>query len=114
MFPVSVVLAAAIGCCGVSGTIRSADGVPLRAHVHVAGPANADAESDARGAFTLTLGPGAYRVTITAPGYTAAETDVVVHDGERIDATLEPVGAGRLGECGRDGRVRDDAGHGLK
>ena len=108
MFPVSFVVAAAIGCCGVGGTVRSADGVPLHAHVHMAGPASADAESDTRGAFTLTVVPGAYRVTITAPGYTAAESDVVVHDGERIDATLEPVGAGRLRQIGRvtvDGRL---------
>jgi outer membrane cobalamin receptor len=103
-----LLIAAAVGCCGVTGVVRSADGVPLRAHVHVAGPAKADADSDTRGAFVLNVPPGAYRVTITAPGFAAAETEVVVHEGERIDVALDPLGAGRLREIGRitvDGRL---------
>jgi outer membrane receptor for ferrienterochelin and colicin len=105
-FPLLV--AAAVGCCGVTGVVRSSDGAPLRAHVHVAGPTKADADSDARGGFALTIPPGVYRVTINAPGFAAAETDVIVHEGERIDVALDPIGSGRLREIGRvtvDGRL---------
>jgi outer membrane cobalamin receptor len=106
--PVPFLVAAAVGCCGVTGVVRSSDGAPLRAHVHVAGPAKADADSDARGSFALTIPPGVYRVTINAPGFAAAETDVIVHEGERIDVALDPLGSGRLREIGRitvDGRL---------
>ncbi|MDB5071710.1 MAG: hypothetical protein JWM87_2821 [Candidatus Eremiobacteraeota bacterium] len=103
-----LLIAAAVGCCSVTGVVRSADGVPLRAHVHVAGPAKADTDSDPRGNFVLDLPQGAYRLTITAPGFAAADTDVVVHEGERIEVALDPLGSGRLREIGRvtvDGRL---------
>jgi len=106
--PFPLLVAAAVGCCGVTGAVRSADGAPLRAHVHAVGPATADADSDARGDFRFTVPAGAYRVTIAAPGYAVAETDVVVHEGERLDVTLEQLGSGRLREIGRvvvDGRL---------
>lgn len=106
--PLPFLLAAAVGCCGVTGIVRSSDGAPLRAHVHAAGAASADAESDARGGFALTLAPGMYRVTINAPGFAAAVTDIVAHEGERIEVALDPLGAGRLREIGRitvDGRL---------
>ena len=102
------IVVAALGCCGVSGTIHSADGVPLRAHVQFAGPLRAGVDSDAAGRFSTNVPPGAYRITIVAPGYAAAQTDVVVHEGERIEVALEPAGAGRLREIGRvtvDGRL---------
>jgi outer membrane cobalamin receptor len=105
-FPLLV--AAAVGCCGVTGAVRSADGVSLRAHVHAVGAAVADADTDARGDFGFTAPPGAYRVTVSASGYAVAETDVVVHEGERLDVTLEPLGSSRLREIGRvvvDGRL---------
>ncbi|MDB5041206.1 MAG: hypothetical protein JWN27_1932, partial [Candidatus Eremiobacteraeota bacterium] len=106
--PFPILIAAAVGCCGVSGVVRSAQGTPLRAHVHVAGAAPADADTDANGAFALNVPAGAYRVVVTARGYAAATTDVVVHEGERLDVALEPQGAGRLREIGRitvDGRL---------
>jgi outer membrane cobalamin receptor len=106
--PLPLLVAAAVGCCGVTGAVRSADGAPLRAHVHAVGSVTADADSDARGDFRFTTPAGAYRVTIVAPGYAAAETDVIVHEGERLDVTLEPLGSGRLREIGRvsvDGRL---------
>ena len=106
--PFPLIVAAALGCCGVTGAVRSADGAPLRAHVHAVGPAVADADSDPRGRFSFTAAPGAYRITVTASGYNAAETDVIVHEGERLDVTLEPFGSGRLREIGRvvvDGRL---------
>ncbi len=97
-----------MGCCGVTGVVRSGEGVPLRAHVHAVGAATVDADSDMRGNFRLTAPAGAYRVTIVAAGYAVAETDVVVHEDERLDVTLEPLGTGRLREIGRvavDGRL---------
>jgi hypothetical protein len=106
--PLPLLVAAAVGCCGVTGVVRSADGAPLRAHVHAVGSATADADADARGNFRFTAPPGAYRVTIVASGYAVAETDVVVHEDERLDVTLEPLGSGRLREIGRvviDGRL---------
>ena len=106
--PVPLLAAAALGCCSVSGSVASVDGVPLRAHVHAGGTATADADSDAAGGFRLQLPAGRYRVVISAPGYAPAITDVVVHDGERLDVALEPAGAGKLREIGRisvDGRL---------
>jgi len=106
--PLPLLVAAAVGCCGVTGAVRSADGAPLRAHVHAAGSASVDADSDARGNFSFTALPGAYRVTIVAAGYAVAETDVIVHEDERLDVTLEPLGSGRLRVIGRvvvDGRL---------
>jgi len=106
--PFPLLVAAAVGCCGVTGAVRSADGAPLRAHVHAVGSTTADADTDMRGDFRFTTPAGAYRVTIVAPGYAVAETDVVVHEGERLDVTLEPLGSGRLREIGRvvvDGRL---------
>jgi len=105
-FPLLV--AAAVGCCGVAGVVHSTDGAALRAHVHLAGPRVADADTDAGGAFTLTVPEGSYHVIVSASGYAATETDVVVHDGERIDVGLDPLGGGRLREIGRvvvDGRL---------
>ncbi len=104
----AIVFAAAVGCCGISGTVHSADGAPLRAHVQLAGPSRAAVDSDANGRFSATVPAGAYRITIVSPGYAAAQTDVVVHEGERIDVALEPLGTGRLREIGRvivDGRL---------
>jgi len=106
--PVPIILAAAVACCGISGTVHSADGAPLRANVQLAGPSRATADSDANGRFSVTVPAGAYRITIVSPGYAVAVTDVVVHEGERIDVALEPIGAGRLREIGRvsvDGRL---------
>ena len=106
--PFPILVAAAVGCCDVTGAVRSADGAILRAHVHAVGAAVADADTDLRGGFRFTAPAGAYRVTIVAPGYAVAETDVVVHAGERLDVTLEPLGSGRLREIGRvvvDGRL---------
>jgi outer membrane cobalamin receptor len=106
--PFPILIAAAVGCCGVTGVVRSAEGTPLRAHVHAAGAAPGDADTDANGAFALTVPAGAYRVVVTARGYAAATTDVLVHDGERFDVALEPQGGGRLREIGRitvDGRL---------
>ena len=103
----AIVLAAA-GCCGISGTIHSADGAPLRAHVQFAGPSRAAVDSDAAGRFNTIVPPGAYRITIVSAGFSAAQTDVIVHEGERIDVALEPAGTGRLREIGRvtvDGRL---------
>lgn len=105
---VPLLLAAAVGCCGVSGVVRSSEGAPLRARVQLSGTVRAEAESDAKGAFTLTVPAGAYRVTVDASGFAPAQTDVVVHEGERIDVALEPIGGGRLREIGRvtvDGRL---------
>ncbi|HEV2643565.1 MAG TPA: TonB-dependent receptor, partial [Candidatus Elarobacter sp.] len=99
--PLPLLVAAAVGCCGVTGVVRSADGAPLRAHVHAVGSATADADADARGNFRFTAPPGAYRVTIVAAGYAVAQTDVVVHEDERLDVTLEPLGSGRLREITR-------------
>src|ERR1035437_1271316 len=104
----AIVFAAAVGCCGISGTVHSADGAPLRAHVQLAGPSRAAVDSDANGRFSATVPAGAYRITIVSPGYAAAQTDVVVHEGERIDVAREPLGTGRLREIGRvivDGRL---------
>ncbi|MBV9408932.1 MAG: carboxypeptidase regulatory-like domain-containing protein, partial [Candidatus Eremiobacteraeota bacterium] len=80
----------------------------MRAHVRLTGTQTADTDSDARGSFTLTVPAGPYRVTVSAPGYAATETDVVVHEGEQIDVALDPLGGGRLREIGRvtvDGRL---------
>jgi outer membrane cobalamin receptor len=106
--PLPLLVAAAVGCCGVTGVVRSADGAPLRAHVHAVGSATADADADARGNFRFTAPPGAYRVTIVAAGYAVAQTDVMVHEDERLDVTLEALGSGRLREIGHvvvDGRL---------
>ncbi len=106
--PFPILIAAAVGCCAVSGTVRSADGAPLRARVHLSGFTQADVDSDARGTFSITVPSGAYRVTIEARGYAAAATEVIVHEGERIDVSLDPIGGGRLREIGRvsvDGRL---------
>ena len=106
--PFPLLAAAALACCGVTGSVASSDGALLRAHVHVAGAASADAQSDASGRFRLRVPAGGYRVTVTAPGYGTATTDVVVHEGERIDVALERLGGGRLREIGRvvvDGRL---------
>jgi outer membrane cobalamin receptor len=106
--PAGIVLAAVVGCCGISGSVHSADGAPLRAHVNLAGPSHVVLDSDRNGLFHGTVPAGAYRVTIESPGYAAAQTDVVVHEGERIEAALEPLGTGRLREIGRvtvDGRL---------
>jgi outer membrane cobalamin receptor len=105
---IAAIVVAAVGCCGISGTVHSADGAPLRAHVQLAGPSRAAVDSDANGRFSATVPAGAYRITIVSPGYAAAQTDVVVHEGERIDVALEPLGTGRLREIGRvtvDGRL---------
>ncbi|MEO7039202.1 MAG: TonB-dependent receptor, partial [Candidatus Elarobacter sp.] len=102
------ILAAAVTCCNITGVVRSADGAPLRAHVRLTGAGPADTDTDGRGAFALTVAAGAYRVTFSAPGFLAAQSDVVVHDGERLDAALDAVGSGRLREIGRisvDGRL---------
>ncbi|HEY6234637.1 MAG TPA: TonB-dependent receptor, partial [Candidatus Elarobacter sp.] len=106
--PLPLLVAAAVGCCGVTGVVRSADGAPLRAHVHAVGFATADADADARGNFRFTAPPGAYRMTFVAAGYAVAQTDVVVHEDERLDVTLEALGSGRLREIGHiivDGRL---------
>jgi outer membrane cobalamin receptor len=105
---IAAIVVAAVGCCGITGTVHSADGAPLRAHVQLAGPSRVAVDSDANGRFSATVPAGAYRITIASPGYEAAQTDVVVHEGERIDVALEPLGTGRLREIGRvtvDGRL---------
>lgn len=103
-----LLVAAAVGCCDVTGAVRSADGAPLRAHVSAAGPVRAETDTDASGNFRFNTPAGAYRVIISAPGYAPTETDVVVHEGERLDVALEPLGSGRLRVIGRvvvDGRL---------
>lgn len=106
--PFPFVVAAAVGCCSVSGVVRSADGAALRAHLHVAGATALDADSDARGSFAFSVPAGFYRVTFSAAGYSPAETDIVVHDGEHVDVALEPLCTGRLRQIGQvsvDGRL---------
>jgi len=106
--PFPIVLAAAIDCCNISGTVRTAEGTPVRAHAHFAGRSRISVDSDASGRFVLHIAAGSFRLTITAPGFASTATDIVVHDGERIDVTLEPIGGGRLREISHvtiDGRL---------
>ena len=103
-----IILAAALGCCLVTGSVRSAEGKPLHAHVRFAGQSRSTIDSDSGGGFVIHVAAGAYRVEITAPSYATAWTDVLVNEDERIDALLEPIGAGRLREISHvtiDGRL---------
>jgi len=52
----------------VRGLVRSFDGKPLDARVHVE-PVGLDAKTDATGAFQLDLPPGSYDVELEADGY---------------------------------------------
>ena len=60
----------------LQGTVHTPGGDPLvGASVHLSGPATASTESDAAGAFTLTVPPGLYRLDVTKPGYLPSTTD---------------------------------------
>jgi len=103
-----IIVAVAVDCCATSGSVRSVEGKLLRAQVQFVGKSRIVSTTNADGRFFVHVVKGAYRVTITASGYTSATTDVVVHEGERIDVVLEPLGSGRLREISHvtvDGRL---------
>jgi hypothetical protein len=70
---------------GVAGTVRTDDGAPVAAaHVVVAGPQRAEAQTDASGAFAIAnLSPGIYHVEVSKGSYLPADlSNVVVFSGE--------------------------------
>lgn len=71
------------GSSALTGTVRDASGTPLLAvPVQVleidSDAAVAEATTDANGAFTVTLAPGAYRVAIIVPSFAPFEQAVTV------------------------------------
>lgn len=98
-----VMLALTLACCStalasaqtpttavLNGTVHSEAGAPLAdASVTVSGPATASAQTDAAGAFTLTVVPGVYRVTVSRAGYTTAvQNDVAVAAGQTLPLSV--------------------------
>jgi len=57
-------------------TITTPGGTPLPAvTVRLSGPSTATTQTDATGAFTLTVPPGVYRLDVNKPGYVPSSTD---------------------------------------
>jgi MFS family permease len=98
---------------GLTGTVRALGGGAVHGAVATATDAGGTvagfAAADAQGAFELSdLGPGAYALTISAPGYRPHASEVRVTGGRpaRVEAELRPSATMR-------GTVRDRAGQPL-
>ena len=67
----------------ITGTVKSSGGSPISgARVTASGPAIASATTDGTGAFTLTVAPGIYRVSVESGGFQpAALSDIAVVAG---------------------------------
>jgi vitamin B12 transporter len=78
----------------------SVAGAEVRVESIPAAGAAAQAKSEADGRFSLTLGPGRYRVTVTRESFARVEQDVTLAAGEtrelRIQLSLEPLSASVL------------------
>src|SRR5712691_10310752 len=78
----------------------SVAGAEVRVESIPAAGAAAQAKSETDGRFSLTLGPGRYRVTITRESFARVEQDVTLAAGEarelRIQLSLEPLSASVL------------------
>jgi hypothetical protein len=88
----------------ITGTVRSASGAAVPgATVTAKGPAHESTTTDGAGAFTLTLPPGLYQVTVTKPGYATVSTpDVVVLAGHSpaLTVTIAELNLSTLREIG--------------
>lgn len=102
---VCCVLAAALETTGaraaanlgtLSGTVTAPNGAAIGgATVVVTGPANRTTASDARGAFSVALPPGEYRVEVTKGGFAPAVVDeVTIFTGESHPLAIEMRPAG--------------------
>jgi hypothetical protein len=74
----------------VSGTILDSNGRNVGGATIAAngGGKRQTVASDASGAFSLTLAPGVYTISVSKGGYQTAQQDVVVTSGDSIKATI--------------------------
>jgi hypothetical protein len=82
--------AAQAAATGIGGTVRTpAGGAVAGATVSVSGPQQASAATDASGTFSLSLGPGVYRMTVAKSGFQPVSLDAVaVVDGQMLPLTV--------------------------
>jgi hypothetical protein len=75
---------------GIGGTVRTPAGAAVAsATISVSGPQQASTTTNAGGAFSLTLGPGVYRVSVSKNGYEAVSLDAVaVVAGQTLPLTV--------------------------
>jgi outer membrane receptor protein involved in Fe transport len=104
-------------CCVISGDVRSAAGMPLAsAQIDVRGVRSSSdvrATSDAQGHFTLTAGPGSYRLAASARGYAPVTVSVEADHDVPVVVTLEPLDSPKLRQIGAitvDGRLAPNVG----
>jgi hypothetical protein len=74
----------------ITGTVKSVSGASVPgATVIAAGPTRGTATTDNAGAFSLTVPPGIYQVTVTKTGYNTVSTpDVAVLAGSSVPLTV--------------------------
>jgi len=96
-------------CCLISGNVHAISGAPLAAaHVEVRGHTKVDTQTDAKGAFSVTVDPGTYEVAASATGYAPATVAVDATHDTVVDVALEPLDSPKLRQIGRvtvDGRL---------
>ncbi|MBV8246269.1 MAG: TonB-dependent receptor, partial [Candidatus Eremiobacteraeota bacterium] len=99
----SVLLAAAVACCTITGDVRTAGGAPVAsAIVSLSGRAEERTTSDRSGAFSVRVEPGNYDLDVRAPGFVPSDVGMLHVDHNAtivvvLDATdsryLRPIGS---------------------
>ena len=88
----------------ITGTVTSSAGAPVSgASISIKGAAAATATTDDKGAFSASVAPGLYDVTVSKGGYqSASQTDVTVAAGstQPVTITLAPVDLSTLRTIG--------------
>lgn len=95
----SLILAA---CCLIGGHVASASGAPIaHARVVLDGPKHLEADSDAKGVFSVEGPPGRYALTASAKGFATVKVDTgdIVSDS-KIDVTLDSADSPKLRTIG--------------
>ena len=89
-------------CCLIGGHVEAANGAPVaHARIVLSGPKHIEAQSDAKGDFSVEAPPGRYTLKAYAPGF--APVEVVTGDiasDSRIDVTLDPADSPKLRTIG--------------
>jgi outer membrane receptor protein involved in Fe transport len=99
-------------CCLIGGNVRAPSGAPIAsAQIVVQGPRSAQTSTDAKGAFSISLPPGHYTITVIANGYRPVQADTgdVTADAH-VDIVLEPSDSPKLRTIGE---VRVNGGYAL-
>lgn len=85
----------------ITGTVLdSATAVPLKAHIINLGSIPVDLFSDAGGKFQLTVKPGAYQLSFSAPGYLPAVKNQTLKDKAQVQLDVK-LAKGRSSASGR-------------